>query len=201
MEKFIEQTNVVARMPAIDLTVPVVRYFDYVQQSVDFNPDLASRWAEIVTSLYGTVRDQADKITGIVKDQVDAVTDRTVWQARQAEDAANRQTAAEDEAARTRKGRRRPLSGPGQTGQEGGKGAVRGTDQGRTVRPACGAGAAEVRHGRGTHRDNRYDAVSVTPPPASASCYPDALGRLDSPFLDCTGSGRRVGERTTQRAP
>ena len=64
VEKFTEQANVVARMPEINLTEPVARYFEYVQKSVDFNRDLATRWAEIVTSLYGTVREQADKVTG-----------------------------------------------------------------------------------------------------------------------------------------
>ena len=52
VERFTEQANVVARMPEIDLTVPVARYFEYVQKSVDFNRDLATSWAGIVTSLY-----------------------------------------------------------------------------------------------------------------------------------------------------
>jgi len=98
VEKFTEQANVVARMPEIDLTVPVARYFEYVQQSVDLNRDLATRWAEIVTSLYGTVREQADKVTGIVNDQADAVADRTVRRAQRAEDVAKEQAAAAEEA-------------------------------------------------------------------------------------------------------
>ena len=56
VEKFTEQANVVAKMPAVDLTQPVARYFEYVQKSVDFNRDLAIRWAEVVTSLTDTVR-------------------------------------------------------------------------------------------------------------------------------------------------
>jgi len=98
VEKFTEQANVVARMPELDLTEPVARYFEYVQKSVDFNRDLATRWAEIVTSLYGTVREQADKVTGIVQDQATVVADRTVRQAQQAEDVANKQAAAVEEA-------------------------------------------------------------------------------------------------------
>ena len=100
VEKFTEQANVVARMPEIDLTVPVARYFEYVQQSVDFHRDLATRWAEMVTSLYGTVREQADKVTGVVQDQVDAVAAGTVRQAQRAEEVANKQAAAAEEANR-----------------------------------------------------------------------------------------------------
>ena len=98
VERFTEQANVVARMPEIDLTVPVARYFEYVQQSVDFNRDLATRWAGIVTSLYGTVREQADKLTDIVQNQASAVADRTVRQAQQAEDVAKKQADAAEEA-------------------------------------------------------------------------------------------------------
>src|SRR6476469_4327283 len=98
VEKFTEQANVVAWIPEVDLTEPVTRYFEYVQQSVDFNRDLAIRWAEIVTSLYGTVRDQVDKVTGIVKDQTNQVADQTVQQARKAQDLANEQAHAVEEA-------------------------------------------------------------------------------------------------------
>ena len=86
------------RCRTVDLTQPVARYFEYVQKSVDFNRDLAIRWAEIVTSLSGTVREQADKVTGIVKDQTNAVADLTVKQAQKAEDVANEQAAAVEEA-------------------------------------------------------------------------------------------------------
>jgi hypothetical protein len=98
VERFTEQANVVAKLPEIDLIEPVARYFEYVQKSVDFNRDLAIRWAEVVTSLYGTVREQADKVTGIVKDQVNTVADQTVKQARKAEDVANEQASAAEEA-------------------------------------------------------------------------------------------------------
>ena len=98
VEKFTRQANVVAKLPAVDLTESVARYFEYVQQSVDFNRDLATRWAEMLTSLYGTVREQADKVTGIVLDQINAVADHTVKQAQKAEDIANRQAAAAEKA-------------------------------------------------------------------------------------------------------
>ena len=39
-----------ANLPTVDLTEPVTRYFDYLQKSVDFHRDLATRWAELLTS-------------------------------------------------------------------------------------------------------------------------------------------------------
>ena len=98
VEKFTEQANVVAKMPEIDLVEPVTRYFEYVQQSVDFHRDLAIRWAEVVSSLYGTVREQADNLTGIVKDRANAVADQSVKQAQKAQDVANERAAAAEEA-------------------------------------------------------------------------------------------------------
>jgi hypothetical protein len=96
--KFTEQANVVAKLPRVDLTQPVARYFEYLQKSVDFNRDLATKWAELVTSLTGSVREQADKVTGIVKDQTNAVSDLAVRQAAKAEDVANEQAALAEEA-------------------------------------------------------------------------------------------------------
>lgn len=98
VQKFTEQTNVVAKLPTVDLTQPVARYFEFVQKSVDFNRDLATRWAEMVTSLSGSVREQAAQVTGIVKDQANAVSDLAVKQAEKAEDVANEQAAQVEEA-------------------------------------------------------------------------------------------------------
>ena len=47
---FTEQANVIAKLPTLDLVQPVERYFEYVQRSVDLNRDLATRWAEMVSS-------------------------------------------------------------------------------------------------------------------------------------------------------
>jgi len=88
------------RLPTIDLTEPVTRYFDSVQRAVDFNRDLATRWAELVTSLSGTVREQAGKVTEIVKDQTNVVSDLAVKQAEKAEDVANEQANLAEEAKR-----------------------------------------------------------------------------------------------------
>ena len=113
VEKFTEQANVVGELPTVDLTQPVARYFEYVQKSVDFNRDLATKWAELVTSMSGTVREQAEKVTDIVKDQTNAVSDLAVKQAERAEDIANEQAnlgRRSQEGAG--EGRPRPPSGP-----------------------------------------------------------------------------------------
>jgi methyl-accepting chemotaxis protein len=79
------------RFPTIDLTEPVTRYFDSVQRAVDFNRDLATRWAELVTTLSGSVREQAAKVTGIVNDQTNTIADLTGKQAEKAEEGATKQ--------------------------------------------------------------------------------------------------------------
>jgi hypothetical protein len=88
---FTDQANVVAKMPTMDLTQPVARYFDFVQKSVDLNRDLATRWAELVTSMTGTVREQAEKVSSIVKDQTDHAADVATESAHQAEELAQEQ--------------------------------------------------------------------------------------------------------------
>ena len=98
VEQFTQQANVFAKLPTVDLTEPVARYFDYLQQSVDFNRDLLTKWAELLTSLAGTVRDQAEKVTDIAKDQTNAVSDLAVTQAEKAEDIANEQANLAEEA-------------------------------------------------------------------------------------------------------
>ena len=98
VEKFTDQANMFAKLPAVDLTQPVARYFEYVQKSVDFNRDLLTKWAELLTSLSGTVREQAEKVTDIVKDQTNTVSELAVKQAEKAEDIANEQANLAEEA-------------------------------------------------------------------------------------------------------
>ena len=100
VKQFTEQADLVSRLPKIDLTEPVARYFDYLQQAIDLNRDLATRWAELLTSLSGTVREQAEQVSGIVTDQVDSVAELATSQARKAEEVANEQAAAAEEAAK-----------------------------------------------------------------------------------------------------
>ena len=78
-------------LPTIDLTESVTRYFDYLQRAVDFNRDLATRWAQLVTTLSGSVQEQAAKVTSIVNDQTDTIADLTVKQAEKAEQVAKKQ--------------------------------------------------------------------------------------------------------------
>lgn len=95
-----EQVDLVARLPKLDLTEPVVQYFEYLQQIFDINRELATRWAELVTSLTGTVQDQAEKVGSVVSEQVDSVADLAVTPARKAEELANEQAELAEEAAK-----------------------------------------------------------------------------------------------------
>ncbi len=94
---FTEQANVIAKLPTLDLVQPVERYFEYVQRSVDLNRDLATRWAEMVSSMTGTVRSQAEKVGGIVKDQTDKVANVVTDQAKKAEEVAQQQAEAAEQ--------------------------------------------------------------------------------------------------------
>jgi hypothetical protein len=94
---FTEQANVVAKLPTLDLVQPVERYFEYVQRSVDLNRDLATRWAELVSSMTGTVRSQAEKVSDIVKDQTEKVADVVTDQAKKAEEVAQEQAEAAEQ--------------------------------------------------------------------------------------------------------
>jgi hypothetical protein len=99
-------------LPTIDLTESVTRYFDYLQRAVDFNRDLATRWAQLATTLSGSVREQAAKVTSIVNDQTDTIADLTVKQAEKAEQVAKKQAdtveqAKENQAQQARAAERR----------------------------------------------------------------------------------------------
>jgi uncharacterized protein (TIGR02271 family) len=71
VQKFTDQANVFAKIPAVDLTQPVTRYFEYVQNSIDLNRDLATRWVELLTTMSGSFRDQAGK--NVKKSEVPSV--------------------------------------------------------------------------------------------------------------------------------
>ena len=88
------------RFPTIDLTEPVTRYFDSVQRAVDFNRDLATRWAELVTTLSGSVREQATKVTSIVTDQTNTIADLAIKQAEKGEQVASKQADTVEQAKR-----------------------------------------------------------------------------------------------------
>ena len=99
VESFTRQLDAV-KLPSVDLTQPVARYFEYLQQAVDLNRELAIKWAEMVTGLAGSVRDQAEHVRGIVKDQTDTVADLTVAQAQESEQAVKEQARKAEQAKR-----------------------------------------------------------------------------------------------------
>jgi len=88
------------KIPSFDLTEPVARYFEYVQQAVDLNRDLVTKWAELVTTMSGSFREQTEKVTGAVKEQTNTVADLTVKQAEKAEQAAKDQADKVEQAKR-----------------------------------------------------------------------------------------------------
>src|SRR3954465_6393045 len=75
IKQFTERADLVSQLPTIDLTEPVTRYFDFVQQAVDLNRQLATQWAELLSSFAGNLREQAEKVGSIMTDQVDSVAD------------------------------------------------------------------------------------------------------------------------------
>ena len=88
------------KLPTVDLTQPVTRDFEYLQKAVDVNRDLATKWAEMVTTLSGSVREQAHQVSGIVQDQTATVADLTTRQAEKAEQAAKAQAEKAEQAKR-----------------------------------------------------------------------------------------------------
>jgi hypothetical protein len=52
------------RLPTVDLTQPVIGYFEYLQRVVDVNRDVAIRWAELVTDFAGSMREQPSSRRG-----------------------------------------------------------------------------------------------------------------------------------------
>ena len=100
VKAFTDQADLVARLPRLDLTEPVTRYFEFLEQVVDAQRELATQWARMVTSLSDTVREQAQKMSGLVTDEVDVVADLATGPARQAQELAQEQAARAQEAAR-----------------------------------------------------------------------------------------------------
>ena len=100
VKAFTDQADLVARLPRLDLTEPVTRYFEFLEQVVDAQRELATQWARMVASLSDTVREQVQKVSGLVTDEVDAVADLATRPARQAQELAQEQAARVEEAAR-----------------------------------------------------------------------------------------------------
>src|SRR6478752_3748120 len=71
-------------LPKVDLTESVDRYFEFLHRTVDFNRDLATRWAELVTTLYGSFRDQAETVERANREQAEEAEEAEKAQAREA---------------------------------------------------------------------------------------------------------------------
>ena len=83
--------DLVAQLPQVDLSEGVERYFEFVQKAVDLQRDMATQWAELLTSVSGSLRQQAESFTHLVSEQTDKVADSTVQQAEKREQAAREQ--------------------------------------------------------------------------------------------------------------
>jgi hypothetical protein len=94
-------TDLVPRLPQIDLVPAVERYFELVQRMVDINRHLAVRCAEAVGTLSGVVREKAESAGDLVREKAESAGNAVREQAEQAEQAALEQAEqAEQELAR-----------------------------------------------------------------------------------------------------
>jgi hypothetical protein len=83
--------DLVAQLPKVNLSEGVERYFEFVQKAVDLQRDMATQWADLLTSMSGSLREQAESFRHVVTEQTDKVTDLTVQQTEKAEQAAQEQ--------------------------------------------------------------------------------------------------------------
>jgi hypothetical protein len=99
-QSFADQASAVSSLPKVDLTAPVARYFDYIQKSVDLNRELATKWAELFSSLSGSYREQAETVGRIVAEQSEAVSELAVQQAEKADELAREKAEQVEQAKR-----------------------------------------------------------------------------------------------------
>lgn len=90
----------VSRLPEVDLKAPVEQYFDFLQQFIDVNREVALRWAQLVGELSGAVREQTQSVWSLATEQAAKAADVAVEPARRAEEVANQQAARVEEAER-----------------------------------------------------------------------------------------------------
>ena len=83
--------GMVAQLPRVDLSEGVQRYFEFVQQAVDMQRELATKWAELLTSMSGSFREQTESFSHLVTEQTDRVADLTTQQAQKVEQTAHEQ--------------------------------------------------------------------------------------------------------------
>ena len=84
-------TDLVPRLPQVDLVPVVERYFELVQRTVDINRHFAVRWAEAVGALSGAVREKAGPAGDLVREKAEAAGNVVREQAEQAEQERARQ--------------------------------------------------------------------------------------------------------------
>src|SRR6478609_9597060 len=95
---YTDQANGVATLSAVDITGPVALYFDHLQKQVDLGREFAGKWAELVTSLLNTAREQAGRVGSIVHEQADTGADNVIKLAEKAEQVTQEQTRAAERA-------------------------------------------------------------------------------------------------------
>jgi hypothetical protein len=83
--------DLVAQLPKVDLTEGVARYFQFVQQAVDLQRDLATTWAELLTSMSGSLREQAGSFSHLLTEETDKAAELTTQQAENLEQTAREQ--------------------------------------------------------------------------------------------------------------
>jgi hypothetical protein len=92
--------DLVAQLPKVDLTEGVARYFEFVQQAVDLQHDLATKWAELLTSMSGSMREQAESLRHLMVEQTDKAADLTTQQTEKLEWTAREQAGKVEQAAK-----------------------------------------------------------------------------------------------------
>ena len=81
-------TDLVPRVPRVDLVPAVERYFELVQRTVDINRRLTVRWAQAVGTLSGVVREKAQSTGDLVREKAEAADNVMREQAEKAQQAA-----------------------------------------------------------------------------------------------------------------
>ena len=103
-KKLADQATMIPAMRPVDLNQSVEQYFQFVQRTVDLNRDLATSWAELVNTLTGATREQAESFSRIVRDQADTLAGMAAEQAEKtqqvAQERADQADQAEQEGAR-----------------------------------------------------------------------------------------------------
>ena len=102
MKKLADQATMIPAMPPVDLNQSVQQYFQFVQRTVDLNRDLATSWAELVNTLTGPTREQAESFGRIVRDQADTLAGIAAQQAEKTHQVAQERGEQAEQAERER---------------------------------------------------------------------------------------------------